>query len=641
MADLSQLSNEELLALRAKAAQPPQDLSGVSNEELLAMRDQAASNAPPSTAVDAMKSFGAGVVKGVTGLAGLPGDIQSGMKAAQNWIANKAGLPQVEMAPMLPFFPIGKEMPRSAETLKAAETVTGPLYKPQTMAGRFAETAGEFLPGMIGPGSWARKVIGGVAIPAVAAQGAYEIAPEPYKNIAKILGGIGGGVIGSLPVPTMGAKSRADQVIIDALTPDAQGKLNKLGPEAFLLEANPTTTQIAQGISQRPGPASDSLRKAITTRHEAAPNRLAQDVRSNFGPPIAPERVDLRISNAQKALSPEYAQALNGKGKVDVAPIISALDNDISKAAGAPKKTLEEMRRFFYDEKRLKDSTGELLAVRQAIDDLAPRIAGQTNAERLLANYRKMVDGALSKAAPEVKLVDAKFQQLARQRDALNKGGQILTTGKEATRPSQLAQDISKMSKQEQAALRLGARGEIDRVMGTSVFDVNALRNTVKSEGKWNHEKLAQIFGRAEADKVISAVDREVAFRSAYDRLVANSQTAPRLLAEEMTRVKGPGNLSPEMIAAIGSTMVTGSPAAAVPAAGFITGVRKTAEAVTAGGQRRLDDALSKALQLQGPARDSEIVRLLAQKANQPRSLSPGSRAILDALLASGSARAQ
>jgi hypothetical protein len=68
----------------------------------------------------------------------------------------------------------------------------------------------------------------------------------------------------------------------------------------------------------------------------------------------------------------------------------------------------------------------------------------------------------------------------------LNKGRNILATGKEAVRPSQLAQDMSKMTPQELAAQRLGARGKIDRVIGTSVFDINAVRNTVKSEGKWN-----------------------------------------------------------------------------------------------------------------------------------------------------------
>lgn len=641
MTDLTNLSNEELMALRQKAAAPQSDLSSMTNEELLALRDQSAQQPQqPHWAMDSLKAFPAGVARGVSAMAGTVGDIQSGAKAMQNWGLRKVGLPETNVTPVLPFVP-SAPMQNSRETLRDTEAVTGPLYEPQTTAGRYAQTLGEFVPGLVGPGSVARKVIGGVVIPALAAQTAYEAAPEPYKNIAKVAGGVTGGLVGSMNVPKFGAKARADQVIIDALTPDSQTKLNKLGPEAFLFESNPTTTQIAQGIAQRPGPASETLRKSVTARHEAAPSRLQGDVRQNFGPPIAPQRVDARISDAQKALSPEYAKALSGTGKVDLDPIIKSLDNDISKTAGAPKKTLEEIRRFFYDQQRLKDSTGELLSIRQAIDDLAPKLSGQNNAERLLTNYRKMVDDTLGKAAPEIKLVDAKYQHLARQRDALNKGGNVLGVGKEAVRPSQLAQDISKMTPHEQTALRLGARGEVDRVMGTSVFDVNALRNTVKSEGKWNHEKLSQIFGKAEADKVISAVDREVAFRSAHDRLVANSQTAPRLLAEEMTRVKGPGNISPEIMAAVGSTMLTGSPAAAIPAAGAITGFRKAAEAITAGGQKRLDLALSKALQLQGPARDAEIVRLLAQSGTQGNRLSPGTRAILDSLLASSSARAQ
>lgn len=601
-------------------------------------------------AEDITRSLPAGFNRGIAGIAGLPGDLMRMSHQGGQFVERKlrGETPEQYSARQQrgeSYLSASSEtpitLPGSQQTTQAMESVLGPQHKPQTMPGRYAHTVGEYAPGAFGPGSAARNIVGGVLIPAATAQTAHELAPEPYKDIAKMAGGVAGGFIGSLPVPKLGARARADQVIIDALTPDAQTKLNKLGPQAFLFEGNPTTTQVAQGVAQRPGPASETLRKAVTNRHEAAPVRLNQDVRSNFGPPVAPQRVDVRISNAQKALSPEYQQALKGTGKVDLNPIIKSLDDDIGKLAGAPKKTLEEVRRFFFDEKRLKDTTGELLSIRQAIDDLAPKLSGQNNAERLLTNYRKMVDGTLGKVAPDVKLVDAKFQQLARQRDALQKGGNILAVGKEAVRPSQLTQDMSKMSPQEKVALRLGARGEIDRVMGTSVFDVNALRNTVKSEGKWNHDKLSQIFGKAEADKVIGAVDREVAFRAAYDRLVANSQTAPRLLAEELTRVRGPGNISPEVIGALGSTMVTGSPAAALPVAGAITGLRKTAEAITAGGQRRLDAALSKTLQLQGTARDAEIVRLLTRGNAQQNRLPHGTRAILDAILASGSARAQ
>ena len=622
MTDLTRLTDDELLALHARAKQQqPADLSGLSDQELLALRDrQAKQPQQPHWAVDAAKAFPAGVARGVTAMAGLPGDIQTGMKAVQNWALRKAGLPETNVTQTLPFFPTAQQMPTSAETLKMAETVTGPLYKPQTRAGRYAETVGEFLPGALTPGGAARKIIGGVAIPALTAQTAYEVAPEPYKDIAKLGGGIVGGVVGSLPVPKFGANARANDILSEVVTPDAQRRLAELGPEAFMFEGNPTMQQVAQGVVQRPGTAAESLRTAVTARHEAAPQRLQETIRQNFGPPIAPQRVDTRITKAQDALKVPYKVALHNSQPVDVDGILSALKTDIAKQAGDPKRALQEIQGYFSHGGRVKNTAGELLAIRQALDDLykTPKYQAQNNTLRLIAEYRQHVDDALTKSAPMIKGVDAKFSHLARQRDALNKGGNILATGKEAVRPSELAQDMAKMSPQEQAALRLGARGEIDRVIGTSVFDVNAVRNTVKSEGKWNHAKLAQIFNKAAADKVMGAVDREAAFRNSYNQLIANSQTAPRMVAEQMTRVNGPANLTPEAVAGAIGTMATGSPAAALPAAAVVGGVRKGWEALAAGGQKRLDTALASRLGLQGPQRDAQIIDLLARQKGKP-----------------------
>jgi hypothetical protein len=288
----------------------------------------------------------------------------------------------------------------------------------------------------------------------------------------------------------------------------------------------------------------------------------------------------------------------------------------------------------------LKGEAGELLAIRKAIDDMKPNYEGKKNALRLIGEFRQRVDDAIAVAAPSVKPVDAQYQALARERDALNQGRNILSTEKSAVLPSQLARDIAGYTPAQQAALRMGTRAEIERIMGTSIHDVNRLRSLVKSDGGWNHQKLAQIFGQAEADNVMRSLDREVAFRAAHDRLVANSQTAPRMVAEAMTKVKGPGDISPEVIAGILGLVTTG-PTGGVTSALSTAAIKRAWEAFAAGGQRRLDSALSKTLQLQGGTRDAEIVRLLAKGGSQQHRLSPGTRAILDALMASSSARSQ
>src|SRR5215475_8515761 len=82
------------------------------------------------TAKDVGRSIVSGVEKGFTGLAGLPGDI-AGL-FPESWRDKEA------------------KLPTSAETQKAAEKYTGKFYEPQTTAGKYAHTVGEFAPAVVG-----------------------------------------------------------------------------------------------------------------------------------------------------------------------------------------------------------------------------------------------------------------------------------------------------------------------------------------------------------------------------------------------------------------------------------------------------------------------------------------------------------
>lgn len=140
----------------------------------------------PSTTADVAKSFGVGVPKGLIGIAGLPGDIAEygarGINAAVQGIGNYFGLdvgPSREaQAPTY----------GSSDIRKGVENVTGPLYEPQTTAGQYAQTVGEFLPAAVtGPGGIARRAITGAVIPGVASEAAGQATQgtwaEPYARV--------------------------------------------------------------------------------------------------------------------------------------------------------------------------------------------------------------------------------------------------------------------------------------------------------------------------------------------------------------------------------------------------------------------------------------------------------------------------
>ena len=148
-----------------------------------------------TTGLDVLKSGGIGLAKGAIGMVGLPGDIGSMVSGA----GEALGVPEsmrktfgtmMATNPLTSIFATG---PNSTDIRGSIESKTGPFYKPQTTAGEFAQTLGEFAPAAIGPGGAVRKMLN-VAVPATATEASGQIARavapdlEPY---ARVLGGIG------------------------------------------------------------------------------------------------------------------------------------------------------------------------------------------------------------------------------------------------------------------------------------------------------------------------------------------------------------------------------------------------------------------------------------------------------------------
>jgi len=105
------------------------------------------------TAVDAVKGLGSGLVRGGAALAGLPGDISElgarGLDVATRFIGDKLGVNIAERANQKPLL-------GSGQILDGVQSVVGELPKPKTTLGEYAQTVGEFAPGIVaGPGGLA------------------------------------------------------------------------------------------------------------------------------------------------------------------------------------------------------------------------------------------------------------------------------------------------------------------------------------------------------------------------------------------------------------------------------------------------------------------------------------------------------
>lgn len=138
---------------------------------------------------DVGKSVGSGLVRGVTSLADLPGQIVSGAGNLAARGLEAAGAPgmAVGMRDAMSQTPFG-----SGNAVGQAADMAMPgarSYQPQTTAGEYGQTVGEFLPGAaLGPGGMTGNLVRYGVLPGLASEGAGQATEgtkaEPYARAA-------------------------------------------------------------------------------------------------------------------------------------------------------------------------------------------------------------------------------------------------------------------------------------------------------------------------------------------------------------------------------------------------------------------------------------------------------------------------
>jgi hypothetical protein len=145
-------------------------------------------------ATDIVRSGISHLGQGALAVAGLPGDIKTGV----DWLMNKA-LPmtpeqQAQYAGANTLVP-----PSTAELRGKVQEVTGPFYQPKSTVGRYVGSATEFVPSAIaGPGGVVRKAAMAVA-PGLLTEAAQDVTAGTAAEVpATIAAGVLGGGIGAM-----------------------------------------------------------------------------------------------------------------------------------------------------------------------------------------------------------------------------------------------------------------------------------------------------------------------------------------------------------------------------------------------------------------------------------------------------------
>lgn len=341
---------------------------------------------------DVAKSAGSGLVRGATGVLGLPELAARGINYVSDTIAERGadainGIARqfghegnlVSRPDLSAIQGKGPASALSTESMNAAiDSATGlPVtsYKPQTVAGEYARTVGEFAPGLALPGGPVAKVVGGVLAPAVATetagQAARRVAPELEAAVragTAVVSGVGFGAAASRLGTAQSALAASMRGVDDA-TITAAGQLMQAAhargvaltwPEAVAQATNGGATGLtnmqrvvegSQGgagvmgpfMAQRPAQIERAARGAFDT---VAPQSPAP---STLGPAIG-EAAERTAADARairtNAVRPAYEAAANDVVPADrVNAVIAQLDEIIaSDATGQLSGPAQQMR---------------------------------------------------------------------------------------------------------------------------------------------------------------------------------------------------------------------------------------------------------------------------------------------------------
>lgn len=329
----------------------------------------------------------------------------------------------------------------------------------------------------------------------------------------------------------------------DALDVGARDQMNELGPGGMIMDLGENLRSQAGGLAALPGEGKAIVREAVDARNAGANQRITSTIDQELGPAPIPSRINTGIEANQANLSPEYRAAFADASPVNTRPIATYLDREIQTLRGEAQRGLQRVRTMLNrtGTQELESNPVTLLETRKAIDGML-ETTQETNARNALQTARQAVDDELRASVPGIKEVDSKFAELARQREAVGRGQQVLSSGREAPRPAELVQEVQEGALPQgmqigpsavPVRLREGARAEIERIVGTNANDRVALQRLIKGEGDWNRSRLATLFGQDRADRIIGLLDREKHFADTTDIVTRNSLTAARQASQQ------------------------------------------------------------------------------------------------------------
>ncbi len=418
-----------------------------------------------------------------------------------------------------------------------------------------------------------------------------------------------------------------------------QQRLTELGPDAMLADAGPALLGKTQGAVLNSDEGRSIGTNALKARDVATNARVQSDINGALGPAEDPQTVTDAIRAHRTAIdSVNYPAALDNAPSVRIAPIMTDLIDRIDQTPHGSMEhraltNLQEMltrhtnepvldaggypvydrlgNQRFQDVPSSHDDAGILHKVKGELDNIieydAPGLgvpAGALSRQQgALKQMRGAINDALEQQVPGYQNANRVSAALANRAEAVNLGTQYLGNGKTTPSPDRFAAAFDPLQQGEKIALAKGSRGNLDRVVGTKINDLQALRGELQGEGGWNAAKMATVHGQEPVDALTATVDRNLKFRDTHQKVVEGSQTDIRNAARKEMK-PDPSTDTPMINPNMTVTGFVGTAAK--------SGLQKVVNALTQSDPTRSYGEVARALTEQGAARDRRLMDIVS-----------------------------
>jgi hypothetical protein len=347
------------------------------------------------------------------------------------------------------------------------------------------------------------------------------------------------------------------------------------------------------------------------------------------------KKMDDLAKAARKVGDDKINPLLKSAKPVDVSDTLFALDNVLKPGQlkiGDSEPLIEIKRQLEAISKRLRNSKeydAEDLSkfqskLRERADDLEASANGSDRAMgKALRDVRNSLVSDIDKAAPGYKAALSAYRDEKNIADAFKEGydGLFSSSKKMENTPSFVKKWFDGLSDAEKQAAREGARASIATEIG--VARNPALAGERLSRSDFNQEKLRILFGEAEANKLIKALEDERKIADTHNKIIENSQTAMRMASKEKFALPTKQDVGQGLMLGAGletaNLLAHGIPGIGAATLGGAKVANSAKHAISSKVAKERNAQYAKyALPTEGPSRD-ELIRALEAHIPKPK----------------------